>query len=94
MDHRRFWIIILTGLNLALLAAMVLSRPWLPSAMAQGSGGRGGFVSVSAKVAGQNYDMLYILDVAERKLHGFFPGNVQTRELTYAGNRDLKADFD
>ena len=48
---------------------------------------------MTAKPAGQSYDVLYMLDPAAHKLHAFYPGLPQTKQLSHAEPRDLKADF-
>jgi len=90
---KRSWIAGLVVVNGVLLAVLLFGRSWLPTAFAQGGARPGNFVCVTAKATAQSYDVLYVLDVPERKLHAFYPGNVQSRELAYAGSRDLKADF-
>jgi hypothetical protein len=94
MRIKRFVIAGMVILNSCLLLALMTRHGWLPSALAQPAPGRSGhYACVTAKGAGQSFDVLYILDASEHKLHGFFPGNVQTRELAYASFRDLKQDF-
>ncbi len=93
MSLKRPAIVLLVALN-ALLVLILLSKGgWLPKALAQAPGRGGNYVTVTAKAQGQSYDVLYVLDVSDRKLHAFYPANVQTRELAYASFRDLKADF-
>ena len=80
--------------NLCLLAALLSVCFSLPIAYAQ-PGGRGGeYVCVTAKPASQSYDVLYILDSAAHRLHAFYPGLPQSKQLTRAEPRDLKKDFD
>ena len=94
MFSKRSVIGLLVGLNLILIAALVLGSYSLPTALGQGVSARtGDFVSVTAKVSGQSYDVLYVLDVREHKLHAFFPPSVQNRQLVYGQFRNLKADF-
>jgi hypothetical protein len=90
---KRSWIVILVGVNLLLLGSLLLEGYSLPSALAQ-SGVRGGeFICVTAKPAGQIYDVLYVLDLPSHKLHGFYPSLPQSKQLTHAEPRDLKKDF-
>jgi hypothetical protein len=95
MGTKRTIIGLLAGLNLVLLLALVLSLSWLPPAYAQARpGGRAGdYVMVTAKAAGQSYDVLYVLNVPERKLFALYPANVQTKQLAEGGFRDLSKDF-
>jgi hypothetical protein len=79
--------------NAVLVAALVLaSRPDSP-AFAQGAGPSGGFASVTAKAAGQSYDVLYVLDVPGRKLYGYYPGGGQGGKIMPTPPRDLMKDF-
>ena len=93
MWTKRSSITALILLNTFLLSVLLLGRSWLPAAFAQAGGRHGSFVCLTAKATGQSYDVLYVLDVPDRKLHAFYPSNVQSRELAYAGFRDLKSDF-
>ena len=94
MLTKRSLIVLLVGLNLLLAAVLALGSYSLPSAVAQAAArGRGDFMSVTAMVGGQSYDVLYVVDIANSKLHALYPPNVQTRQLSYGGFRDLKADF-
>ena len=91
---KRFAITVLVVANLCLLAALLSVCFSLPMARAQ-PGGRGGeYVCVTAKPAGQTYDVLYVLDPAAHKLHAFYPGLPQSKQLSRAEPRDLKKDFD
>jgi hypothetical protein len=79
--------------NLCLLAALLSVCFSLPIAYAQ-PGGRGGeYVCVTAKPASQSYDVLYVLDPAAHKLHAFYPGLPQSKQLAQTEPRDLKKDF-
>jgi len=93
MPTKRGWIVLLAGINLILLFLLLASVVHLPRALAQGGGRSGGFVCVAAKPAGQSYDVLYALDVPNRKLHAFRPDSQQGRPIVHAGFRDLAADF-
>lgn len=79
--------------NLCLLAALLSACFALPSAYAQ-PGGRGGeYLCVTAKPAGQTYEVLYVLDPATHSLHAFYPGLPQSRLFSKTEPRDLKKDF-
>ncbi len=80
--------------NLCLAAALLSARFSLPLANAQPGRGGGEYVCVTAKPAGQSYDVLYVLDPAAHKLHAFYPGLPQSKQLSRAEPRDLKKDFD
>lgn len=86
-------ITVLIVVNLCLLAALLSVCFSLPIAHAQ-PGGRGGeYVCVTAKPASQSYDVLYVLDPAAHRLHAFYPGMPQSKQLSRAEPRDLKKDF-
>lgn len=91
--NKRTAVTILAGVNLILLILLLSSVVRLPSAYGQVGGRAGGFVCVTAKAAGQSYDVLYALDSATHKLHAFYPMTAPTRKLVHADVRDLKADF-
>ncbi len=88
-------IVLLVGANLLLLATLIIVAAPMPAAHAQqAAGGRAGdFLTVSAKPLGQSYDVIYILDVPQRKLHTFFPENTQTKFLRPAPPVDLAEYF-
>ncbi len=92
MFTKRSIIVLLVGVNLLLLAALWLASYSPAAAYAQGGARVGDFASVTAKAAGQTYDVLYVLDVPARKLYAFFP--TQQQRLTSAPPRDLAKDFD
>ena len=91
MFTKRSVIVALVGLNLFLLAVLLIGSYSLPSAFAQTRGRAGDFVCVTAQATGQSYQVFYVLDAPRRKLHAFVP-TVQ-RKLAYAGFADLKKDF-
>lgn len=83
----------LVAVNLLLLVALVMGSLSLPTAIAQIGGGAGGFACVTAKAAGQTYDVLYVVDVATKQLYGFYPVRGQKNPLVTSKPRDLAADF-
>ncbi len=95
MLTKRVIIAALAGLNFVLLATLLLGSYSLPQANAQPrAGGRSGdFVAVTAQAPGQSYDVLWLLDMADRRLHAFYPQDLQSRRLGYGGFRDLQKDF-
>ncbi len=93
MFTKRCAIALLVGLNLLLLAVLVFSSYSLPFAHALGDGRPGDFASVTAKAGGQSYDVLYVLDLPDRKLYAFYSTSAQTRRLAAAPPRDLSLDF-
>lgn len=82
----------LVGLNVLLLAGIVLSGYSLPAAFAQRSGASSNFVAVTARVDA-NYDALFLVDLGNRKLHCFTPNRDRTGDVQYAGQRNLERDF-
>lgn len=93
MGPKRSLITVLIAANLCLLAALLSVCFALPVTYAQGGGRGADYLSVTAKPAGQTYDVLYVLDATAQQLHAFYPGLPQNRQLTRAEPRDLKKDF-
>lgn len=92
-NPKRSLITALIVANLCLLMALLSVFLTLPTTYAQG-GGRGvDYLCVTAKPAGQSYDVLYVLDPAAQQLHAFYPGSPQNKQLLRAESRDLKIDF-
>lgn len=92
MPSKRSLIVALVGLNLFLLAALILSSYSPPAAYAQRIGGAGNFVAVTAE-ADEAYDALYLVDLPNRTLHVYIPARDNAGKLEYAGSRDLQRDF-
>ena len=90
---RRNLTVLLVGVNLFLLSILLIGSYSLPAAQAQGAGAGGTFLAVTAAADGEDYEILYVLDLSVNKLHAFAPTNVQTRRLKYLDSRDLEADF-
>jgi len=91
---KRSCIVALVGVNLFLLALLIVGTYSLPKAFAQRGGRGGGFACVTVKGAGQNYDIVYILDQGDRKLHAFRPKRTgPTVKYAPVDVRDLKSDF-
>lgn len=93
MLTKRSAIVLLVGLNLLLLAALVIGSYSPPMAYAQAGRQAGGFVCVTAEVAGSTHNVLYVLDVSGRKLHAFFPTGGRGAALDPCPPRDLLEDF-
>lgn len=87
-------IVLLAGLNLLLLAALLLSASNPPQAFAQSRGKTGEFVAVTAKAPARSYDVLYVLDSREQLLYAFYPTRVAGGQLTWSPPRDLRKDFE
>lgn len=90
MRSRSSIITALVGLNLFLLAILLIGSYSLPKAEAQSGGRAGDFVTVTALAAGQAYDVLYVVDVPKRKMYGFIP---EPNSLDFVAFTDLKEDF-
>ena len=90
MCMKRFVITALVGLNLFLLAVLLIGSYTLPAAQAQSGGRAGDFLTVTALAAGQAYDVLYVVDVPNRKMYAFAPG---TKSIDFVGYAHLKKDF-
>lgn len=91
--NRRSALSLLLVLNAALLLASLLSSDRGRKAEAQTHGGNSGFLCVTAKASGQAFDVVYLLDVPQRKLHAMYPTSPQNRQLSYAQFRDLSKDL-
>lgn len=93
MKTKQSVIVLLSLVNLVLLVTLVLGSYSTPTAFAQGGARPGDFISVTAKAAGQSYDVLYVLDVRDRKLFGFYPSAPPRSTLVATAPRDLTLDF-
>ncbi len=97
MFSKRSIIVLLAGANLLLLFGLLFATQSGSSAFAQGRpGGSGDLVAVTAKVASQTYEVLYLLDVSSRKLFAFYPqasGPMRNQRVA-APPRDLLNDFE
>ncbi len=95
--HKDAWLVFLVGLNLTLLAALLLSVYEPPAAFAQEAGNDSGFILVSAEAELDN-EATYLLDVRNNRLHAFrttfphLPG--QPVAVGHVAYRELRADFD
>ena len=92
--NRRWAIVLLAGINLAFLAALILSTYSLPTAFAQSAGRKGDYASVTAKAAGRTYEVLYVVDAAGHKLYAFYPSSGAGSSLKWSSPRDLRKDFE
>ncbi len=91
MPSKRSLIVALVGLNLVLLAAVILSSYELPPAHAQGVGAGGNYITLTCE-ADQSYDVLYVIDLPNRTMHAYLPGRQLDGKLTYMGYRNLEQD--
>ncbi len=93
MRAKHALVVLLAGLNLFLLALLVVASHSPPAAYAAKGARAGDFLCVTAKPGGQSYEIVYILDHAEQKLHAFYPTSVKAHDYAYGQFRDLEADF-
>jgi hypothetical protein len=84
-------VILLVGVNLALLACLVHVAFPPPAAQAQAIGGAGNFLVVCGNIQ-SDYDAIYVIDLGKRVLHTFTVKKGKP-EVEYRGARDLKVDF-
>ena len=90
---KRVSIVLLVGLNFVLASALILLRWDLPAAKAQPTPLAQNFVMVAGEIRA-NIDALYIIDLANRRLHAFVPlRGFPPRGLVHSGYRDLVKDF-
>lgn len=93
MLTKRSCIVLMAAVNLFLLAALFAASYSPPAAFAQAKGRPGDFALVTAKAQGQSFDVVYVLDKANRRLHAYFPKTPQLNDYAYGGSRDLAQDF-
>jgi len=93
MNMKRSLIAILTGINVVLLILLVSSIAPLPTAFAQAGRGGGGYICATAKPSGRTFEVFYMIDLAARKLHAFYPASPQSKQFAHADPRDLDKDF-
>ena len=94
-------IVVLVGLNLFLLAGVILVTYSPPAAMAQAAtvegAADGNYILIAAE-AGLNNDVVYVFDMGNEFLHAFrtpFPrfGDDQPAQIRHVFTRDLSQDF-
>ena len=84
-------IVSLLCVNAALLAALLLGAA-APPAQAQAVRGGTDYLVVSAQLA-VDWDAVWVLDMAKRRLLAFGFNKVSNRLLPFGGGRDLARDF-
>lgn len=90
---KRTAIVLLVGVNLMLLATLILSSWHLPPAYAQAAPLGQNYMMVAAEIK-DGVDALYVFDLSHRRMHVFVPNRDQNdRRLFHAGFRDLQRDF-
>lgn len=90
---KRSLVVLLAGVNLVLLATLIL-RSWNPpAAYAQAVPLGANYLMVAAEIR-DGTDALYVLDLSQRRLHVYVPNNdMVNRRLFHRGYRDLEQDF-
>jgi len=91
--NRHGVIVLLVGVNLLLLATLIILNVSPPGAFAQVAPLGQNYAMVAAQIH-NGIDGLYVLDLSQRRLHLFLPNRDQlNRRLIYTGYRDLQKDF-
>jgi hypothetical protein len=90
---KRAIIVLLVGVNLLLAATLILSTYRPSAAYAQAAPLGQNYLMVAGELR-DGWDGLYIVDLAQRRMHVFVPNRDQNdRRLFHAGWRDLQKDF-
>jgi hypothetical protein len=92
--NKKSIIVGLVGLNLFLLACLILASYDPPAANAQSRGGRAGdFLMVTVEIH-EDYDALAIINVPLGVMHIFVPRETKVgATLTWTDTRNLNLDF-
>lgn len=89
---KRSLLVLLVGLNLALLAALILSVYTPPAAYAQAPGRSGDYLLVSGRIQAE-HDAVYLFDLRNRLLHVFRAVPGQPINVVAVDTRELARDF-
>jgi len=90
---KRSWITLLIGLNLVLLASLILSRGGMPAAHAQPAPLAENLLLVTGEIR-DGVDALYVIDLNTRRMHVYIPNrDMNNRRIGYVGWRDLLREF-
>jgi len=92
MPGKNLMLGLLVVLNIVLLAAVLFHVSTGRPAYAQPANIASNYLAVAAEVA-NSYDALYVLDVADRRLHMFIPTKGGQTRLDLVASRDLNGDF-
>ncbi len=91
--NKRGMVVLLVGVNLLLLASLIILNTGTTPAYGQAAPLGQNFAMVTGQVR-RGMDGLYVLDLATRRLHLFLPNRDQiNRRSLYIGYRDLQKDF-
>jgi hypothetical protein len=90
---KRALVVLLAGVNLLLLAVLILAGYRLPAAYAQPAPLGQNYLMVAGEIH-DGVDGLYVLDLAQRRMFVFIPNRDQNnRRVTLEAFRDLQRDF-
>jgi hypothetical protein len=90
---KRATIVLLVGINLVLLATLIIGNYQLPAAYGQAAPLAQNYLMVAGEVR-DGQDVLYVIDLASRRLHAFITNRTQNdRRIFHAGVRDLQREF-
>ncbi len=90
---KRSLVVLLVGVNLVLLATLMLWTWRLPEARAQIAPLGQNYVIVAGQIR-DGVDAVYVIDLSQRRLHVFLPNrNQANRTVLYGGYRDLQKEF-
>ncbi|MCH8853061.1 MAG: hypothetical protein IID41_10475 [Planctomycetes bacterium] len=92
MRSKRFAIMSLVCLNLALLAGLVILSYDLPEALAQQRGGGSKYAVVTAQYTGGS-DALYILHTQKKVLLAIIPAQNQSGRIGSIRSRNISGDL-
>lgn len=89
---KRVLIVALVGVNLALLAALVICANPPRAAYGQAVAAAGNMLMLTGEIQ-DGYDALYLVDLPRREMHVFTPEKSRRGRLVYRDTRSLKRDF-
>jgi len=90
---KRSAIVGLLGINLFLLAVLIVASYDVPAAQAQTRGRPGDFVMATVQIH-NDYDALVVVDIPTAALYVFVPRRVSGgAKLAFTDGRDLNRDF-
>lgn len=92
--NKRAIIVGLVGVNLFLLASLILMSYDPPATLAQGRGGRAGDFLMATVEIHEDYDALAIINVPVGAMHVFVPRETKAGpRLNWTDTRNLNLDF-
>lgn len=85
-------LVMLVGVNLLLLATIILTAYSPPAAYAQAVGGAGNYIMVSGQID-PGHDAVYLFDLRNRFLHVITSSRGRPVTISRVDTRDLSRDF-